>query len=124
MVILPILIGVVMLLGLFRVNVSPQLISSIFKGNLFIDSIIGSIIGSLSAGNPITSYIIGDQLLKGGVSLFAVMAFILAWVTVGFIQLPAEAAILGKRFALVRNLISLILAILVSMAAVSLLSLI
>lgn len=122
--VLPVLIGIVLLLGLFRVNVSPQLISSIFKGNLFIDSIIGSVIGSVSAGNPITSYIIGSQLLKGGVNLFAVTAFIIAWVTVGVIQLPAEAAVLGKRFAFLRNLISFILAILVSIAVVSLVVLI
>lgn len=116
---LPILLGVILLLGLFRMNVSPQLISSIFKGKLLRDTIIGSIFGSISAGNPITSYIIGAELLKEGVSLFAITAFILAWVTVGIIQFPAEAAILGKRFAFARNLISFILAILVSMVIVT-----
>ena len=115
----PILLGVILLLGLFRVNVSPQLISSIFKGGLLRDTIIGSLIGSISAGNPITSYIIGAELLSEGVSLFAVTAFIVAWVTVGVIQFPAEAAILGKRFAFARNLISFILAILASMVIVT-----
>ena len=79
---------------------------------------MGSMIGSISTGNPITSYIIGGELLKEGVSLFAVTAFIAAWVTVGVIQLPAEAAILGKRFALTRNALSFIFAILVALATV------
>ena len=118
---LPVLIGVVLLLGLFRVNNSPQSISSIFRGDFFGDVIIGSVIGSISAGNPITSYIIGAELLKEGVSHFAVTAFIVAWVTVGIIQFPAEAAILGKQFALKRNLISFVLALLVSLATVTLL---
>jgi len=118
---LPVLIGVVLLLGLFRVNVSAQLISSIFRGDFFRDVLVGSVIGSISAGNPITSYIIGAELLKEGVSLFAVTAFIVAWVTVGIIQFPAEAAILGKQFALKRNLISFILAIFVSLGTVTLL---
>jgi len=118
---LPVLIGVVLLLGLFRANVSPQLISSIFSGEFFRDVLIGSLIGSISAGNPITSYIIGAELLNEGVSLFAVTAFIVAWVTVGIIQFPAEAAILGKKFALQRNLISFILSIFVSLATVTLL---
>jgi uncharacterized membrane protein YraQ (UPF0718 family) len=117
----PVLIGVVLLLGLFRVNVTPRLISSVFRGDFFGDVIIGSVFGSLSAGNAITSYIIGAELLKEGVSLFAVTAFLVAWVTVGIIQLPAEAAILGKKFALKRNLISFILAILVSIATVTVL---
>jgi len=120
----PVLLGVIFLLGLFRMNVSPRLISSIFKGELVSDTFIGSIIGSISAGSPLTSYIIGAELLNEGVSLFAITAFILAWVTVGVIQFPAEATILGKRFALARNLISFILAILVSMATVTVLVLI
>lgn len=115
----PMLFGVILLLGLFRMNVSPQLISSIFKGELLRDTIIGSLIGSISAGNAITSYIIGVELLNEGISLFAVTAFIVAWVTVGVIQFPAEAAILGKRFAFARNLMSFILAILVSMIVVT-----
>jgi len=115
---LPVLLGVILLLGLFKIYISPQLISSVFTGELFRDTIIGSVIGSISAGNPITSYIIGGELLKEGVSLFAVTAFIAAWVTVGVIQLPAEASILGKRFALTRNILSFILAILVAIATV------
>lgn len=120
---LPILLGVILLLGLFRTNISPQLISTVFKGELLRDTIIGSILGSISAGNAITSYIIGAELLKEGVNLFAVTAFIIAWVTVGAIQLPAEAAILGKRFAFVRNSISFTLAILISIATVTILML-
>ncbi len=117
-VMLPVLLGVVLLLGLFKTYVSPQLISSVFKGELVQDTVLGSMIGSISAGNPITSYIIGGELLKEGVSLFAVTAFIAAWVTVGAIQLPAEASILGKRFALARNALSFIFAILVAIATV------
>ena len=120
---LPILLGVILLLGLLGTNISPQLISSIFKGKLLRDTIIGSILGSISAGNPITSYIIGAELLKEGVNLFAVTAFMIAWVTVGAIQFPAEAAILGKRFAIVRNSISFTLAILISIATVTILML-
>jgi len=75
----PILLGVVLLLGLFKIYITPELISSVFTGNLFRDTLLGSIIGSVSAGNPITSYIIGGELLNEGVSLFAVTAFIAAW---------------------------------------------
>jgi len=114
----PILLSVILLFGLFRTFVSKQLISSIFTGDLFKDTLLGSIIGSISAGNPINSYVISGELLKDQVSLFAVTAFIVAWVTVGFVQLPAEASILGKRFAVVRNGSSFILAILVAIATV------
>lgn len=115
---LPILFGVILLIGLFKTYVSSEAISSVFTGELFKDTFIGSAVGSISAGNPITSYIIGGELLKEGVSLFAVTAFITAWVTVGLIQLPAEASLLGKRFALSRNILSFIFSILVAIATV------
>ena len=123
-IITPMLLGVIMLLGLFRVFVSKGMISSVFTGNIIQDTLIGSIVGSISAGNPITSYIIGGELLKGNVSLFAVTAFIVTWVTVGVIQLPFEISVLGKRFAYIRNITSFILSILVSIATVITLSMI
>ncbi|MEF8849065.1 MAG: hypothetical protein V5A68_08050 [Candidatus Thermoplasmatota archaeon] len=114
----PVLISVILVVGLFKIFVPSEVISSVFNGELFRDALFGSILGSISAGNPITSYIIGGELLKEGVSLFAVAAFITAWVTVGVVQMPAEASILGKRFALIRNLLSFLLSIAVAAATV------
>ena len=115
---LPVLLGVIMLLGLFKTFVSRQMISSVFTGQWLADTFIGAFVGSISVGGPITSYIIGGELLQDGISLFAVTAFIVAWVTVGWVQLPAEAALLGKRFALVRNALSFLFAVIISIATV------
>jgi len=108
---LPILIGVVLLIGLFNAFVSEEWLTSIFSGNVALDTLWGACFGSIFAGNPINSYVIGGELLKYGISLFAVTAFIVTWVTVGLVQLPAEIAAFGKRFALLRNGLSFILAI-------------
>lgn len=115
---LPIIIGVVFLVGLFKIFVTKEMISSVFTGNMFLDTFIGAVVGAVSAGNPITSYIIGGELLREGVSLFAVTAFLVSWVTVGFIQLPAEIDFLGKKFAVARNVISLILSFIVAILTV------
>ena len=85
----------------------------IFSGNVLLDPIVGAVFGSVSVGNPIVSYIIGEGLLQSGVSLIAVTAFIISWVTVGIIQLPAEAFYFGKRFAIARNLSSFVGAIVI-----------
>jgi uncharacterized membrane protein YraQ (UPF0718 family) len=115
---LPVLLVVILVLGLFRSFVSSRMLAAVFTGELFQDTVIGSLVGSISGGNAVTSYVIGGELIKQDVSLVAVTAFIVAWVTVGIIQFPAEAAILGKRFACVRNVLSFILSILVSIATV------
>ncbi len=116
--ILPILTGVVLLIGLFNAFASKDILASIFSGNMFKDLLSGAFFGSILAGNPINSYVIGGELLNKGVNLFAVTAFIMAWVTVGIIQLPVEIAALGKGFALVRNTISFILSMVIAMFAV------
>jgi len=115
----PVLLGVILLLGLFHSFIPKEVIYSFFTGDIISDTIIGAAAGSLLAGNAITSYIIGGELLKEGVSLFAVTAFVVAWVTVGVFQFPAEAEILGRRFALARNMLSFALAIIISAATVS-----
>ena len=114
----PLLLGIILLIGLFRVIISQEMISSLFTGDMLRDTALGSVIGSVSAGNAVTSYIIGGELLKNGVSFFAVTSFIVAWVTVGIVQLPAEAAFFGKRFAIARNIISFILCFVVTVSVV------
>jgi len=49
--------------------------------------------------------LLGGELPNRGVSLVAVTAFIVSWVTVGIVQLPAEILLLGARFAIYRNVI-------------------
>ena len=112
------MIGIILILGLFRTFVSKEMLLSVFTGNTFQSTFIGALIGSISTGNPVNSYIIGGDLIKEGVNLFAITSFVVAWVTVGIIQLPAEAGILGRRFAFARNILSFILSILVSIATV------
>lgn len=115
---LPILLGVLMLLSLAFTLVPRSLYSKIFTGNQIIDPLIGALVGSIAGGNPMTSYIIGGELRFQDISMLAITALIVAWVTVGIIQLPAEALMLGKRFAIARNMISFITAIIIAILTV------
>ena len=121
---LPVLVGVVLLIGLFNTFVSKDFLASIFSGNIALDTLWGACFGSILAGNPINSYVIGGELLKYDISLLAVTALIITWVTVGLVQLPAEIAALGRRFALLRNGLSFILSIPIAIITVSILNLI
>ena len=115
---IPILIGVLLMLSLVNIAVPKEFYSKIFTGNKLVDPFIGALLGSIAAGNPITSYVIGGELKNQGVSMVAVLAFILSWVTVGVVQLPAESLMLGKKFAIIRNFMSFLMAILIAILVV------
>jgi uncharacterized membrane protein YraQ (UPF0718 family) len=110
-IMLPALLGVILLVGLFQTFVSKARMSCFFGGGLLSDAFVGAVFGSVLAGNPANSYVIGKGLFEAGVGLSGVATFILTWVTVGLIQLPAEAAALGIRFALARAVVAFALSI-------------
>lgn len=121
-VFMPIFIGVLLLLSLAITAIPKSFYTSFFTGNIFTDPFLGALIGSISGGNPITSYVLGGELLNSGVSLLAITSFLLSWVTVGLIQLPAESLMLGKKFAITRNIVSFFMAICVAVFTVVTLS--
>ena len=115
---IPILVGVLLLISLVITAIPKEFYAALFAGNVVVDSLAGALFGSIAAGNPMNSYILGGELLKQGISLFAITAFIVAWVTVGVVQFPAESLMLGKRFAMVRNLVSFGLCIVIALLTV------
>ena len=110
----PLLLGVIGLVGLFQVLVTPKMLAALFRGNPMTDTLIGTLTGAAAAGNPVVSYLLGGELLAQGISLYAVSAFILSWVTLGFIQLPAEVEVFGSRFTLYRNILAFIFTMLIA----------
>jgi len=115
---LPVLLGVIGLVGIANSLVPKTGYDALFGGNWLIDSFTGAFMGSVLTGNPITSYVLGGEMLEQGVSLVAVTSFIVAWVTVGVVQFPGEAMLLGRRFALVRMMVCFVFAILVGIITV------
>ncbi len=111
---LPLLLGMFLLIGLFNSVFKARFLEVFFHHGILSDSLLGGLVGSIAVGNPITSYVLAGELLKSGVSLAAVTSFILTWVTVGLVQLPAESITLGKKFAAWRNILSFISAIIIA----------
>ncbi|MCH9740494.1 MAG: permease [Epsilonproteobacteria bacterium] len=111
---MPMLLGVIGLIGIMQTYITPDILSKLFGYNLYADIGTGTLIGAISSGNPAASYIIAEGLLDQGVTLYAVTAFILAWVTLGIVQLPAEASVFGMRFSVYKNLLTLISTMLVA----------
>ena len=116
---MPMILGVVGLVGFFQAVITPALLHRLFTGNLLYDTLIGTVAGGVAAGQAMVSYIIGGELLKEGISMYAVAAFVLSWVTLGVVQLPLEVEVLGLRFTIVRNLLAFCFTILIALATVA-----
>lgn len=115
---LPIIVGMLLLTSLVLTALPKGISAEMFGGNDAIDALIGASVGSIAVGHPLASYLLGGEFLKAGVALIAVTAFIVSWVTVGIVQLPAEALLLGGRFAAYRNVICFFSAIAVAFLTV------
>ncbi len=109
---LPLLLAVFALVGLFQEFLPPQMIESLLgQGNRAASLLIGGLVGAISIGPPLASYPIAGSLLANGAWPPAVAAFIMSWISVGVVTLPFEASIFSWRFALLRNALTLIAAL-------------
>ncbi len=108
---LPLLLAIFGLIGLFQEFAPPDLVSrylSASSGALAL--LISTLAGSVSIGPPLAAYPIAETLLASGAWPPTIAAFILSWITVGVITLPFEATVFSWRFALMRNGISFVMA--------------
>ena len=78
--VLPIIIGMLLATSLV-ITVFPEQISTGLFGNGDVpDALLGASIGSIAVGHPLASYLLGGELLGGGVGLVAVTALLVSWV--------------------------------------------
>ncbi len=110
---LPFLIAIFGLVGLFQEFIPPEQITRFLgKSSGLFSLLVSTAAGAISIGPPLAAYPLAKTLLNAGAWPPAIAAFIFSWISIGVITLPFEAATFGGRFALIRNGISIIAAML------------
>lgn len=110
---LPLLMAVFGLVGLFQEFLPAELVSQwLGESSGILGLLIGASAGAVAIGPPLAAYPLAGSLLDAGAWPPAIAAFIVSWISVGIITLPFEAQIFGSRFALLRNGISFVTAML------------
>ena len=102
---LPLLLFALVVAGMIQVLASQQqgLVSKWLGSDSGIRGIlIGSVVGSLTPGGPIVTVPIAAGLLRSGVGVGAVVAFLAGWGAWSVGRLPLEVGILGWKFTLIR----------------------
>ena len=108
-----------LLTSLITTLLPPGSLEALFGSGEGLDVLLATLLGSLAAGHPLVGYVLGGELLAAGVGPVAVTALLVSWVTVGIVQLPAEALSFGRRFALLRNALSVLFAIAIAYLTVA-----
>ena len=107
---IPMLLGILLLISMLRELWFFTMISPYLEEN-FLWILFSDLFWSISLWSAINSYVIADSIWNLEQNMLIITAFLISWVTVWIIQLPAEMYFLGKRFALIRNILSFMFAI-------------
>ena len=110
--ILPLLLGVILLIGLMLSILDTKLISRIIgekSGALGV--LLASAIGSITLIPGFIAFPTAALLLAGGAGYVQIAAFVQTLMMVGIVTLPLEIKYFNKKVAILRNLISLVLSI-------------
>ncbi len=114
--IFPMILILTILIGLFLGFIPSNKISKIIgKKAGFRGLILGALIGAILHIPAIISFPLAASLLKGGASITTVAGFITTLTMVGIVTLPLEIKELGKKFALLRNGVSFVIAIIIAL---------
>jgi uncharacterized membrane protein YraQ (UPF0718 family) len=109
---LPLLLGVVLLVGLMLSILDTSLISRIIgeRSGPF-GVLLASLVGSITLIPGFIAFPTAALLLTGGAGYIQIAAFVQTLMMVGIVTLPMEIKYFNKKIAIFRNLISFVLSI-------------
>ncbi len=93
---------------------NEMIIKYLGNNNSYFGVLIATIFGSATIIPGPISYPLSGILVKQGVSYSVIAAFTSSLMLVGVLTFPAEKKYFGKKFALLRNLISFVIALVIA----------
>jgi len=115
--ILPTFLSILILISISLYLLPEHVISEyLSNNNLFSGTLIATLIGSIVLMPGFVVYPLSGILLKQGVPYTTIAAFTTTLMMVGLMTLPLEKKYLGMKIALLRNLVGLFVALIVSLS--------
>ena len=112
---LPMLIIIVIIIGLTLGFLSPETIANIIGNQTGVLGIFfAGLFGAVMYIPAILAFPLSASLLEKGASITVITTFIITLTMVGMITLPLEIKELGKKVAILRNVFSFIIAIIIA----------
>jgi uncharacterized membrane protein YraQ (UPF0718 family) len=110
--ILPMLLGVILLVGLTLSVLDTKVISKIIGSQSgFYGVMLASLLGSITLIPGFIAFPTAALLLNGGAGYIQIAAFVQTLMMVGIVTLPMEIKYFNKKVAVLRNALSFVLSI-------------
>lgn len=113
---LPFLVMLMLVSVVFYLIPEEMIMKYMHNESKWLSVLLASTFGSISILPGFVAYPLSGILLKKGISYMAISAFTTTLMMVGIISFPIEKAYLGTKITIIRNLISLGIALLTAIA--------
>lgn len=110
---MPSLLAITGIIGLMLALVPEQVLVQLFQQHGLTGFLLAALVGSVATIPGPIAFPLAGSLLKLGAGVATMAAFITTLTMVGLVSAPMEAEFFGRRFALLRNGLSLVLALIV-----------
>ncbi len=113
---LPMMVGILLVVALIMGFIDKQFISSwLGSARNGWNVVIAALLGSVLMIPSIVGFPLAASLLLKGASMTAIATFITTLTMIGVVTLPLEIKEMGRHFALLRNGLSLIIAVVIGL---------
>lgn len=109
------IIGILFLIGLILTFIPPETIKQYLgQSNVVISTIISAFVGSVTLIPAFVAFPLVGSLVNVGASIVPIVSFLTTLTMVGIVTFPLEKREFGLKFALTRNLLSFVFAIIIA----------
>ncbi|GAA3644640.1 permease [Asaccharospora irregularis] len=110
------IIGILFLIGLILTFIPPEKIKQYLGGSsILISTFVSAILGSITLIPAFVAFPLVGSIVKAGANIVPIVAFLTTLTMVGFVTFPLEKKEFGVKFALTRNILSFVFAIIIAL---------
>lgn len=111
----PSLLTVLGIVGLTLGILTPETISKLVGAEAgYLATITAAVLGAITLIPSLVAFPLAGSLLRSGATIMTISAFITSLVMVGIVTAPMEIKTLGKKFALLRNSLGFLAALIIA----------
>ena len=114
--VLPVLFFIFILMGIIQIFVTKDLVVKLLgTGSGIWGILIGELVGAVALIEPAAVFPFSGSLIAKGATYGVIYAFASTAVLIGIATLPAEITFMGKKFTVVRNVLTFVLIFLIAL---------